>query len=196
MEACKPTRLLIVAHPDDETIFAGNEILQHKTYIVCLTNGNCAIRKAEFLSMLKATNNEGIILSFPDLVNGKKSRWEDCQNEIKETIQNYVVQTQWQYILTHNPKGEYGHIHHILTSKLVSEVVLALQLQDRLAYFAPYYSLAEASLRGKTLNAEEEEAKRKLALLYDSQKKVVENILYLFGYEYFVAYEQKAIYFE
>lgn len=58
-------KLMIVAHPDDETIFGGAHISKGGYFIVCLTNRDNSVRRAEFTAMLDLTKNEGVILDFP-----------------------------------------------------------------------------------------------------------------------------------
>lgn len=40
--------VMIIAHPDDETLWAGDHIMKDRYLIICLTNGNNKIRKKEF----------------------------------------------------------------------------------------------------------------------------------------------------
>ena len=40
--------LIIVAHPDDETIWAGEHLIRGSYTVLCITNGNNKTRKAEF----------------------------------------------------------------------------------------------------------------------------------------------------
>jgi LmbE family N-acetylglucosaminyl deacetylase len=183
----KKQGLMIVAHPDDETIFAGNEILTNSYFIVCLTNGDNATRKAEFEEMLKQTNNQGIILSYPDKVNGERSSWHDHQEDIKNTVESYIEKENWNAIITHNPQGEYGHIHHQMTNKIVTEIVLSHDKQDTLHYFAPYFKKDNLPAN-KTMNTYAENKKKELAKLYTSQEKTVTKLSHIFGYEYFTSY--------
>ena len=47
---------IIVAHPDDETLWAGGNILSHATwtcFIVCLCRGNDTDRSSKFYDALK-----------------------------------------------------------------------------------------------------------------------------------------------
>ena len=60
--------LLIVAHPDDETIFAGNSLLTygfiHK--VICVTNGDNTVRRSEFESVMKRVKVDYEIWNFHD----------------------------------------------------------------------------------------------------------------------------------
>lgn len=58
-------KLMIVAHPDDETIWGGSHLLKGHYIVVCLTNGDNPIRKKEFMKVMKETHNQGLILDYP-----------------------------------------------------------------------------------------------------------------------------------
>ena len=45
IHAKEPESLMIVAHPDDETIWGGSHLLKGHYLVVCLTNGNNEKRK-------------------------------------------------------------------------------------------------------------------------------------------------------
>lgn len=48
----------------------------------------------------------------------------------------------WEDIVTHNAKGEYGHIHHKMTHQIVTALYDADQLQMPLYVFGKYYRAA------------------------------------------------------
>ena len=64
--------LMIVAHPDDETIFGGGHLQEKNYLVVCLTNGNHPTRKKDLQHLIKQTGNQGLIFDYPDKTNGKK----------------------------------------------------------------------------------------------------------------------------
>lgn len=68
-------KLMIVAHPDDETIWGGNHLLKGHYLVVCLTNGNNPTRRKEFMKIMKETHNQGLIFDYPDKTNGKRDSW-------------------------------------------------------------------------------------------------------------------------
>ena len=73
--------LMVVAHPDDETIWGGNHLLNGKYVVVCITNGNNRTRRKEFAAVIKQTNSIGLMLSFPDKTHGKRNNWKSCREE-------------------------------------------------------------------------------------------------------------------
>ena len=110
---------LIIAHPDDEILWAGGTILSHPTwkcFIVCLCRGNDADRATKFVQSLKALNAEGIM---GDLDDGPEQLPLDVV-EVAGLIQNLLPPMHFDLIITHNPKGEYTrHIRHEETGKAV-----------------------------------------------------------------------------
>ena len=120
LDVTDSSKLMIVAHPDDETFWGGYELLNGGYYVVCLTNGYKQKRKQDFYEILKLTNNKGIILDFKDTLSRKKFKKQ--KDEIQKFIQYVINLKKWDKVITHNKKGEYGHFHHKLTSKWVSEI--------------------------------------------------------------------------
>lgn len=127
--------LMVVAHPDDETIWGGEHLLKGKYVVVCITNGNNRTRRKEFAAVMKQTNSIGLMLSFPDKTHGKRNNWESCREEIQQSIDTIVAQKDWATIATHNSKGEYGHIHHQMTSAITTAAAEKADLTDHLYYF-------------------------------------------------------------
>ena len=45
--------LMIVAHPDDETIWGGSHLINGNYTVLCITNGNNKKRKKEFMNIIR-----------------------------------------------------------------------------------------------------------------------------------------------
>ena len=181
--------LMVVAHPDDETIWGGNHLLNGKYVVVCITNGNNRTRRKEFAAVIKQTNSIGLMLSFPDKTHGKRNNWESYREEIQQSIDTIVAQKDWATIATHNSKGEYGHIHHQMTSSITTAAVKKADLMNHLYYFGTY---VKAKNMEKTKNqqyltnpltGDELEAKLCLTKFYASQHKVMEHLGHMLPYE-------------
>jgi LmbE family N-acetylglucosaminyl deacetylase len=110
---------VIVAHPDDETLWAGGTILSHPSwqwFIVCLCRKNDKDRAPRFLKTLQILGSEGIM---GDLDDGPEQKPLD-ENELEHTILQLLPSKQFDMILSHNPSGEYTrHIRHEETGKAV-----------------------------------------------------------------------------
>lgn len=110
-------KLLITAHPDDETLFFSS-ILDQDTKVICVTDGNADgrgnERKIEFSQVMASYNVQDFEMwDFEDIY--------EKRLPIKELVfrlQKYSAQT----IYTHAPIGEYGHPHHQDVSRAVYEV--------------------------------------------------------------------------
>ena len=64
IHAQEPESLMIVAHPDDETIWGGSHLINGNYTVLCITNGNNKKRKKEFMKVMEKTHSKAIILSF------------------------------------------------------------------------------------------------------------------------------------
>lgn len=108
----KAYRLLVVAHPDDETIFFGGLLQREKSLpwkVVCVTDGNADGRGAERSDEFsRATKLFGVKKTehwnFPDLFPNRLPI-----TEITERLSTFAPPKE---VYTHGPIGEYGHPHH------------------------------------------------------------------------------------
>lgn len=183
------TKLMIVAHPDDETLWGGGTLIANDYLVVCLTNGNNKERSEEFMNVMKATNDIGLILSYPDKIHGKRSDWDFCKSGIIDDIETIINYKKWTTIVTHNEAGEYGHFHHIMTNSFVTEVCNTLDYKGFLMYFGRYYKVKDIEVLGKDgllpkpLSDEILNKKMALLSLYSSQSKTVEHLGHMIPYE-------------
>jgi LmbE family N-acetylglucosaminyl deacetylase len=110
---------VIVAHPDDETLWAGGTILSHPSwqwFIVCLCRGSDNDRAPRFLKTLQVLGSEGIM---GDLDDGPEQKPLNV-NELEHEILQLLPSMNWDLIISHNPAGEYTrHVRHEEISKAV-----------------------------------------------------------------------------
>lgn len=134
-------RLMIVAHPDDESLWGGAHLAKNRYLVVCLTNANTyhLTRYKEFKYAMNVAGSPSIMLNYPDYVNRRRVSWEPYKNRIEHDIQTLLRYKNWKEIATHNPEGEYGHPHHIGTSNIVTSAAKKEHDFDRLYYFGRYY---------------------------------------------------------
>jgi len=113
------TIAVIVAHPDDETLWTGGTILSHpswKWFIVCLCRGIDTERAPKFYKALKVLKSEGVM---GDLDDGPEQKPLD-EKEIECAILNLLPPKHFDLIISHNPTGEYTrHVRHEEASKAV-----------------------------------------------------------------------------
>ena len=131
--------LMIVAHPDDETLWGSEELLKNKYLVVCITCGTNKKREKEIEAALKISKDRLIVLDKPDKVRGKRSDWKHYKKQIEYELKYVVKKKKWNTIVTHNPEGEYGHIHHKITNNIVTKVYNK-EKNGKLKYFGKYFS--------------------------------------------------------
>lgn len=185
-------KLMIVAHPDDETLWGGMHLLDGEYFVVCITNGNNSVRREEFYNILKESGNDGIILSYPDKVLGRRDSWENVRAYIESDVEKIIKSKKWDMVVTHNPAGEYGHIHHKMTSSIVTKKCKENGIEDTLWYFGKYYRKSEVEkVYGDVREYDSEKLKRKeeLLSLYISQEKTVNKLSHMNPYENWISYE-------
>ncbi|MFA6400389.1 MAG: hypothetical protein WCX31_02015 [Salinivirgaceae bacterium] len=111
METSKSVAV-IVAHPDDETLWAGGTLLNHpewRCFIVSLCRGNDLDRAPKFYKTMKILNATGMMGELDD---GPEQVPLD-EKLIESTILHLLPSKNFDLIITHNPMGEYTrHIRH------------------------------------------------------------------------------------
>lgn len=122
---------MIVAHPDDETLWGANFLeFENNVLVVCLTNGANKIRRSKFESVMQLYQVEFVIFDFSD--NGNDGFTKQESLDIYQEIDKIVNQDYVEKVVTHGPSGEYGHVHHRQVSDLVTR---ALQDPSKLYFF-------------------------------------------------------------
>lgn len=114
--------VVIVAHPDDETLWAGGTILSHpswKWFVVCLCRGSDEERAPKFYKALNVLNAEGIM---GDLDDGPEQKPLE-ENEVEAVVMQLLPPSPFDLIITHSPSGEYTrHIRHEETGQAVTKL--------------------------------------------------------------------------
>jgi len=119
----KINALVIVSHPDDETIWMGGTILNHPDWnwtIISLCRKNDTDRAPKFQRVCKALNHYStpIISDLDD---------ENLQPlsivEVKRKILYLTPKKIYDVIYTHGKNGEYGQIRHKETQDAVVQLV-------------------------------------------------------------------------
>lgn len=194
--------LMIVAHPDDETLWGGGHLIQGNYLVVCLTNGDDSVRRREFMNVVEVSQDKGLILSYPDLIDKRKgsgienrSTWEYEQLAIRKDIGTLLKYKKWNIVVTHNPDGEYGHQHHRYTSRHVTDMYkLQPECAKNFMYFGKYYSKGKMTQSVKaTLPVLPENVykqKKKLMDQYQSKLATLYEVYYhMTPYEDWIPYQ-------
>lgn len=184
----KYKNLMVVAHPDDDLLFGGTELMKDDYVVVCVTCGTSKTRLKEFKRMMNYFEDEYITLGYPDLVEGKKTEWTDEYDSITRDIKNIINLKEWDKIVTHNPDGEYGHIHHKMTNRIVTGLT---DDKSKLYYFNKTYSAKyyKENNISKTLDENMCNKKRELFDKY-YKSQVGLKVRHLSDYEKVTSYDE------
>lgn len=128
-------KLMIVAHPDDDIIWGGSHLIDDDYLVVCITCGADLKRVDEFEKVMAKTEDDYIMLDYPDKTNGKRDDWSSVYDSVTDSLKAIIDYKDWNLIVTHNPDGEYGHVQH----KMTNEIVTKLASNKNLMYFGRFY---------------------------------------------------------
>jgi LmbE family N-acetylglucosaminyl deacetylase len=110
---------VIVAHPDDETLWAGGTILNHplwKCFVVSLCRENDKERSLKFRNALKILKSDGIMGNLDD----GPEQLPLTEKEVETAILYLMPKAHFNLVITHNLSGEYTrHIRHEETGRAV-----------------------------------------------------------------------------
>lgn len=181
-------KVMFVAHPDDETLWGSHALYHEKYLVVCVTCGGRKDRVEEFSKVMELSEDDYIMLNYPDLVNGKKSNWEKEWDAINADIEKILNAKDWDMVVTHNPEGEYGHIHHKMTNKIVTSYAN----HDKLVYFGRFY-WGKIPNENELYRLTDEEFDFKANTLipeYPTQDKAIYNLRNMVHYESWITYQE------
>lgn len=179
-------KLMIVAHPDDEMLWGGAHLIEDDYLVVCITCGGDKIRVNEFKNVMKATNNKYIMLNYPDKTNGERDNWDKVYDDITKDINEIIDLKSWETVVTHNPQGEYGHIHHKMTNAIVTELMENKEKTGKLYYFGRYHSKKKINEFYSEMTPIEDiyfKQKRQILGMYTSQYFIQTMFDHMYGYE-------------
>lgn len=129
---------VIVAHPDDETLWAGGTILMHpevKWTIVSLCRKSDRDRVGRFLRAMEylgACGNMGDLDDSPEQL-------PLLEDEVADTIMSLLSCERFDLVITHSPYGEYTrHRRHEETAKAVCKLWKSGKLSARQMWMFAY----------------------------------------------------------
>jgi LmbE family N-acetylglucosaminyl deacetylase len=120
---------IIVAHPDDETLWVGGTILNHPYWeclIISLCRASDGDRAPKFFQALKELGSRGEMSDLDDSPELESLE----EGEVEEMILELLPQQHFDIIISHNPTGEYTrHIRH----EEIGEAVIKLWLAGKIS---------------------------------------------------------------
>ena len=174
--------LVIVAHPDDETIWMGGTLLMNPTIdwtIFSLCRSMDADRAQKFKKVCDHYGAKSIMTDLEDegIMNVPQSI-----PEIEKCIGTHIGSTKvFDYIFTHGPNGEYGHPRHVGVHRAVRRLRQSKKLRCRQCF---YFSYA-ADVHKRVYNKNSSTFRAKLAADTHVKKRNIIKKIYGFSYRSF-----------
>lgn len=119
----KTTRVaIIVAHPNDETLWAGGLLLNHpewSPFVLTLCRGGDSDRVPRFVQALDRLDSMGAMGNLDD----GADQYPLSTKRVQDTIMSLLPRWDFDLLLTHAPQGEYTwHRRHGEVSRAVREL--------------------------------------------------------------------------
>lgn len=129
---------VIVAHPDDETLWCGGLMLMHpdvKWTVVTLCRGSDADRAPKFFKTMEVLNASGVMGDLDDGPNQNPLP----EQEVEDMIMELLGGGKFDLVLTHSTSGEYTrHLRHEETAGAVLKLWNSNRLQAKQVWSFAY----------------------------------------------------------
>jgi len=134
----RPRAAVVVAHPDDETLWCGGYILMHPEFlwrIVSLCRAADPDRAPKFRQVLQRLGAEGEMADLDD----EPAQTPLPADQIRETTARLLAGRTFDLVLTHGPQGEYTrHRRHSECCRTVVELWRSGDLDTRRLWLFAY----------------------------------------------------------
>jgi LmbE family N-acetylglucosaminyl deacetylase len=174
--------LVLVAHPDDETIWMGGYIMQKPKddwTIFSICRASDKNRAPKFKKVCNHFKAKSIMTDIDD-ESDKPLKLE----LIKKTILKNLKENQFDQIFTHGANGEYGHIRHIELHKAVKELLKGKKLTCKKLFFFAYKPSEIPSLHNPDIKIPiaDQSADQVIKLAKQQHKEKVKIITDIYGF--------------
>lgn len=179
LEAKNKKAIVIVAHPDDETIWMGGCLLRYRNIAwTCfsLCRASDRDRAPKFRRVCERYNANCVIA---DLDDDDKLSLEDATFEAEKLIQDRLQGKSFDYVFCHGASGEYGHERHLAVNRAVNNLLSSKILCPEAIFYFAYendekrdykvVSSKEANLLVELTDKEYREKKRIVSEMYGYQ---------------------------
>jgi LmbE family N-acetylglucosaminyl deacetylase len=156
-------KLLVVAHPDDELLWGGCNLLsQPGWFVLCSTHVNDPVRSTEFYNTMSYCNvTRYMMCDVNDEYTDNPSKADELYDGSGfEKALNELSQKKWSLVLSHSEEGEYGHEHHKKVHRMVQERFPSAK------FFTPSKKLSDSNI----------EKKRRALLFYRKTQDICKKI--------------------
>ena len=158
---------MVVAHPDDESIFGGDLLLSEPGWdVVCVTGTSKPKRQRELEAAMKIAGASSLICL--DHIDSLTQPIDSDQ--LQQELETIIDETSYKRVVTHNPEGEYFHPQHRAVYTALSNLI-----PESLYVF----HRSDAPLPPKRL-----QAKQTLLRAYPSQAGIIHSITNRYGLDF------------